>query len=407
MAEELRELKDEMAKTFEAFKVANDAKIAEIEKRGAPTAETDKKVETMNAEITELRTQIKDLEKDIELRKQRPAKQDKDGKEVDPDIELRSAAYEKYIRYGVGETGSGNFTPDEMRALAGTSDDDGQFLVPDDFETSIIMNAFDMAEVRPLCDVGTTSRDTVKLGALSKPTVAWGTRGLAVSQTTLNTGGITIPIKNVRALTLISNDILDDSAANVMGELEMGFQKAVAEAEDDAFMVGVATNSPKGILSSSAVQALYTATGISDAVYSAAINGIDALKTMFFSLKKTYRRNATWAMNSTTEGVFRSLKDGEGRYLWDTGVIAGTAPTLMGRPMVNPEGMADIAAGAFPVLFGDFRSGYKIRDRSGLVIKRLVERYAEYDQTAFLLKKRVGGGVALAEAFVCLKVSAS
>jgi HK97 family phage major capsid protein len=84
----------------------------------------------------------------------------------------------------------------------------------------------------------------------------------------------------------------------------------------------------------------------------------------------------------------------------------GGKPTLLGRPVVNPEGMPDVAANAYPVLLGDFKAGYKIRDRSGVTITRLTERYAEYDQTGFMLKKRVGGGVALAEAFTCLKIDA-
>jgi len=79
----------------------------------------------------------------------------------------------------------------------------------------------------------------------------------------------------------------------------------------------------------------------------------------------------------------------------------------MGRPVVNPEGMSDVAAGSYPAVFGDFRSGYKIRDRAGMTMTRLVERYAEYDQVGILIKKRTGGQVTLPEAFCPLKVAAS
>ena len=400
---DLKDLKKELGTTFEQFKTANDAAIKEAETRsGEVTAETNAKVDALNDKLTELTDSIKA----IELRSQRPAKQDKEGKEVTPEMELRSAAYEKYIRYGVGETTAVSWEPEELRALAGTSDEDGQFLVPDDFEANIIMKAFDMAEVRPLCQVGTTSRDLVKMGALSKPIVAWGTRGLAVTEQQLNTGGIKIPIKNVRALALISNDTLDDAAADIMSELETAFDMAVAETEDDAFIAGADPDSPSGILADPAVILNLVNTGVAAAISDASNNGIDALQTMLYALKKTYRRNSTFAMNSVTEGAYRRLVDGDGRYLWDPKVEAAGAPTLLGRPVVNPEGMPDIAASAYPVLLGDFRSGYKIRDRAGLVIKRLVERYAEYDQTGFILKKRVGGNVALAEAFQVLKVSA-
>jgi HK97 family phage major capsid protein len=112
-------------------------------------------------------------------------------------------------------------------------------------------------------------------------------------------------------------------------------------------------------------------------------------------------------MNSTTEAVVRTLKDGTGRYLWEPGVQPGTPALLLGKPIVNPEGMVDIGANAYPIVFGDFMAGYKIRDRQGVTVQRLIERYAEYDQTGFLIKKRVGGMVTLAEAFAPVKIAAS
>lgn len=401
---ELKELREEMGKTFEAFKKANDAALAEAERRsGTVSAEHQEKVDNVNTAITGIQDQMKEFEK----RMARPGTGSKGEAEITPEMELRNGAYEKYIRYGMGDGAIVEMSADERRALAGTADDDGQFLVPESFESNIIMKAFNNAEIRPLCQVGTTSRDAVKMGSLSKPIVAWGTRGLTVDQQTLNTGGILIPVKNVRALALISNDTLDDAAADIMGELEDAFEMAVAEAEDDAFAIGTDPDSPKGILANAAVLANYTPSGVAAAISDASNNGIDALKEMLYGLKKTYRRNATWAMNSATEGLFRQLKNGNGDYLWDPNLETDGIARLLGRPLVNPEGMADVGASAIPVMLGDFKAGYKIRDRSGLVIKRLVERYAEYDQTGFLLKKRVGGGVALPEAFACLKIATS
>lgn len=398
---DLKELKQELATTFEQFKTANDRAISEAETRaGEATAETRQQVDTLNTRITEL----KDVIKDIETRSQRPPKQDKGSRITTPEMELRSKSYEKYIRFGVGENSAAKWAPEELRALAGTADADGQFLVPDEFESELIMKAYNLAEIRPLCQVGTTSRDTVKLGALSKPIVAWGARSLSVPKQSLGTGGIEIPIRNLRALILMSNDTLDDAAADVMGQLEDSFDKAIAEAEDDGFAIG-AHDGPMGILANTSVLANFTKSGVAAAITDSTHNGIDALKTMFFKLNKAYRRNATWAMNSATEGEYRKLKDENNNYLWDYKPDAESSGTLLGRRVINPEGMADIEADGYPVLLGDFRSGYKIRDRSGVVITRLVERYAEFDQTGFILKKRVGGQVSLAEAFQVLKIA--
>jgi len=403
---EIKDLKTEVRTTFTAFKEANDLAIEEAEKRGVATAETAKKVEAINADLTEIKKEVQNFSK----RSQRVGVKEKGynertGEEQEA-YELRTAAFSKYLRFGMGENTPSEFSPEEKRALAGTSDTDGQFLVPEDMESNIIIAAANVAEIRPLVQVGTTSRDAVKMGALGRPIVQWGTRGLEIDKQTLNTGGLIIPIKNVRALTLISNDTLDDAAANIVAELEEMFQTAVAEAEDDAFIVGQDQDSPKGILTNAAVQAAAIASGVAADIADGSHNGMDILKQMLYALKKAYRRNATWAMNSTTEGEYRKLKDGEGRYLWDDKLDTAGNANLLGRTVVNPEGMPDIVAGSFPVLLGDFKSGYKVRDRSGLTITRLVERYAEYDQTGFVLKKRVGGGVALAEAFVPLTISA-
>lgn len=400
--EKLKELQESIATTFEELKTYNDRAIEEADKRhGEKSAETMEKVTAANDAITEMREQMAEIEK----RMQRPAMESKDGK--DADTELREAAFEKYIRHGIGETGQALFTPDEKRALGGTSDADGGFLIPPTFESGIIMNAFEMAELRPVCQVGTTGRDVVVLGALSKPSVAWGRANIAVTQQSLDTGGERISIFDLRALMLISNNTLDDSDADIIGEMTDAFSRAIAEAEDTAFAAGAGDDSPKGIVSDTRVQANYEASGVAAALYDSTNNGVDALIGCFYMPKKIYRANGIWAMNSTTESIVRLLKDGEGRYLWQPSVQAGKPATLLGKTVINPEGLPDIAAGAFPIVFGDFKAGYKIRDRQGISVQRLVERYAEYDQTGFLIKKRLGGQVTLPEAFACVKIAAS
>ena len=393
---------EKINKKFEEFKKTNDKADEERSARnGKALAETQEKLEKINSDITELRKEQNRLEK----RLNRPKV--KNDIEITPEMEVHKRAYEKYIRYGNGETGQGQFSEEEKRALAGTSDTDGQFLVPIDFESELIMNAYDLAAIRPLCQVGTTSRDVVQLGALSKPTVAWGKRAIAVTEQTLDTGGLQVRIYNLRALTLISNDTLDDADADIMGELRDAFEMALAEAEDDAFIAGADADTPPGIMANATVLARYKATGVADAIADATHNGMDAIQQMYYGVNAKYRRNGTFAMNSTTEALFRALKNGEGDYYWEPSLQAGTPVSLMGRPVVNPEGMSDVAAGSYPAVFGDFRSGYKIRDRAGMTMTRLVERYAEYDQVGILIKKRTGGQVTLPEAFCPLKVAAS
>jgi HK97 family phage major capsid protein len=279
--------------------------------------------------------------------------------------------------------------------------------VPTEFESSIIMLAYQQAEIRPYADVGTTSRDSVIMPALKRPAFAWSRRGVDITAQALATGAERMPINELTGLMLISNDTLEDADANIYAELSNAFGPGLAEEEDEAFAIGIGDDSPEGVVASTAVQALYKPSGVSTLLSDSTHNGMDALITAYGALKKAYRSTSVWAMNSVTEAAVRMLKTGEGVYLWQPNSQADKPPTLLGRPVINPEGMPAIGAGAFPIVIGSFQRGYRIRDRRGLTVQRLVEKYAEKRQTGFLVTRRLGGQVVVPEAFVPIKIAAS
>ncbi len=403
----LQRIYDEMRKTHEAFKAHVDKQLEEVRANGHASTETTAAIEKINSDLTDLRK----THDELTAASNRPsgamtgAGEDRSEDEKKAEMELRKSAFMKYIRYGNGEAGRSMMSPEESRALSQSSDSDGGFLVPVDFENELITQAFDEAAIRPLANVKPTSRDVVQLGAISKPVVAWGNADIAISPQELEAGGERITIFPVRGMTAIHNDTMDDAVANIWAELLDQFSMAIAEAEDDAFATGAGNNSPQGVIAHPSVLANYRPTKVAAALSDASNDGVQALISVLYALKKTYRRNATWAMNSGTEAEVRKLKNSNGDYLWQPPVQAGAPPTLLGRPFVNPEGMPDIAANSYPIVCGDFKKGYNIRDRSGVTVRRLLERYAEYDQTGFVVKRRTGGQVTLPEAFACLKVA--
>jgi len=402
----MNEVLDNLKKTTVEMRGYVDRKLDEQVAKGHSDPLLQDSIDKANTDLTELRK----LYDDLVIASKRP-KLDDAGNSVDEQAELRKSAFVKFCRYGNGESAQEHLTVDEKRALQSSSDADGGFLVPIDFEAGLLMNAYNESAIRPVANVGSTGRDTVFFGALSKPTVAWGVTGVSVSAQDLSTAGHTMSINDLKALTLVHNNTLDDSDADIWSELNMAFGDALAEAEDNAFAIGTGANTPQGIIANASVQANFTLSGIANKLVDSADSipdGITALITALYKLKKTYRRNATFAMNSTTEGLYRNSKDTTGQYLWQPPVQAGDPATLLGKPVINPEGMPDgDTDGLFPVAVGDFRRGYRIRDRAGVSVQRLSERYAEYDQTGFLIKKRTGGQVVLPEAFQLIKVGAS
>jgi HK97 family phage major capsid protein len=392
------ELIEELNKLYGNFKDAADQLADERRQFGEATGETQQKVDGLTEKITDLYKQIDDLR--AELKAPRAPAVD----ELDEAQQLHYRAMDKFLRHGRKRMDI--FEPEELRALSEASDTDGAFFTPTEMESSILMAASNLAVMRPLVNTGTTSRQAVAEGILSKPIVAWGAENLDIDEQTLEAGINLLNIYDLKALYLVSNDTLDDAEANIIGELSAAFGRVIAEEEDIVIAAGSGFRRPKGFTVDTDIQANYTKTGVAAGLSDGSNNGMDALINCLTALKGTYRVNSTWVFNSATMGLVMQFKDDYGQYLWQPMTQQGAPATLLGRPTAVNEGMPDVGANAFPIALADFRVGYKLRDRSGLTIKRLDERYAEKDQVGFIIKKRLGGKPTLPECYQLVKCEA-
>ena len=132
----------------------------------------------------------------------------------------------------------------------------------------------------------------------------------------------------------------------------------------------------------------------------------DELMDLYYALKSPYRKKSVWVLNDSTIKAIRKLKDGNGQYLWQPSLTAGTPDTILGRPVKTSAYMPAIAAGAKSIAFGDF-SYYWIADRQGRSFKRLNELFAATGQVGFLASQRVDGRLILAEAIKVLQQKAA
>lgn len=398
---ELKRTLDEMGGAWESMK-----RTMERIDQGTASKE---ELEKVNAAITELRKEQNELNAQLQRSRLLQTTISSD----DPEEQLQLRAYEKFLRYGKGENSTTRFTPEELaalgsahvRTLSDVNDGTGGYLAPAAFESQIIMAAHERAAIRPIANVNTTGSNLVETPKLAKPIFAWGHQGVAIPPSMLSDGMDVLPINELTGLYLLANTTLEDEQANVLGELTAGFGRGIAEEEDKAFSIGDAVKKPQGLLMHAGVLARYVPTGVAAALSDGSNPLYDTLVDALHTLT-TYRPNSTWAMNSTVEGECRKMKDNQGMPIWQMPVSANTPASLLGRPIINPENMPNVAANSHPIIVGDF-SHYRIRDRRGLTVQRLSERYAEYRQTGFLVTKRVGGQCVLAEAFTPIRVAVS
>ena len=158
------------------------------------------------------------------------------------------------------------------------------------------------------------------------------------------------------------------------------FGQAIANAEEEAFLVGDGNGKPTGLLHPT----LGGQIGITTAGNSVTA---DEVLDLIYKLKRPYRTSAAFIMADSTLAVIRKLKDGTGQYFWQPALTAGEPDRLLGFPVYTSQFVPAVAAGQPVMAFGDF-SYYNIGDRGTRSFAALHELYAGVGQVAFVAKER-------------------
>ena len=278
---------------------------------------------------------------------------------------------------------------------------EGGYLVPDEYENTLVQALNDETVIRQFAKVITTSSGTHKIPIVaSHGDAAWMEEEDAFSESDESFGQVNLDAHKVGTLIKVSEELLNDSAFDLEGYMRSEFARRIGNKEEAAFLTGNGTHKPTGLLNSTG--------GAQVGITSASVSAItaDEIIDLFHSLKTPYRKKAIWMLNDSTIKLIRKLKDGNGQYLWQPGIRDGETNTILGKPYHTSAFMPEVAAGNKTLLFGDL-SYYWVADRQGIVFKRLNELFAGNGQVGFLAYKRVDGKTVLPEAIKVLQQKAS
>ncbi|HFN1467320.1 TPA: phage major capsid protein, partial [Enterococcus faecium] len=198
----------------------------------------------------------------------------------------------------------------------------------------------------------------------------------------------------------VTDELLYDNAFNLENYIIDQFTKALANAEEDAFLNGDGVGKPLGIFAATGGGQVAITTNTQSAVTA------DDVVNLVYALKRPYRKNAKFIMNDQTISLLRKLKDNNGAYMWQPALVAGEPDRLLGYPVYTSEFVPTVKAGAPVIAFGDF-SYYNIGDRGVRSFDQLRELFAGNGMVGFLAKERVDGKLVLPEAVQILKMKAS
>lgn len=288
---------------------------------------------------------------------------------------------------------------DVKNALQVGTDSEGGYLVPDEFEATLVQALQEENIFRTLAKVITTSSGDRKIPVVaSKGTASWVDEEAPIPETDDAFGQVSIAAYKLATMIKVSDELLNDSVFDLQAYIAGEFGRRIGAKEEEAFFIGDGTGKPTGIFAvTGGAEAGATTAGASIA--------FDDVMDLFYSLKASYRKKSVWVLNDSTVKALRKLKDGNGNYIWQPSVQAGVPDMILNRPYYTSSYVPELTAGSKVMAFGDF-SYYWIADRQSRSFKRLNELYAATGQVGFLASQRVDGKLILPEAIKILTLKA-
>lgn len=390
------ELREKRAKAWEAAKAFLDSHRTD---RGVLSAEDDAAYSRMEQEITDLGKEISRMERleALDAQMKEPVSRPLTGKPMNGKLTEKSGrASDEYRTNFWDMMRSKTPMPTVMNALQIGTDSEGGYLVPDEYERTLVEALEEENIFRQLAKVIRTSSGDRKIPVVAtKGTASWIDEEGAYLESDDSFGQVSIGAYKVGTMIKVSEELLNDSVFDLEAYISREFARRIGAKEEEAFFTGDGSGKPLGVLAETG--------GAEVGVTAASATAItaDELIDLFYSLKAPYRRNAVWVLNDSTIKAIRKLKDNQGQYLWQPSLTAGAPDLLLGKPVRTSAYMPAIAADAKTIAFGDF-SYYWIADRQGRSFKRLNELYAATGQVGFLASQRVDGKLVLPEAIKVL-----
>ena len=393
------EFREKRAKAWDAAKAFLDTKRGND---GLLAAEDVATYEKMESDVVNLGKEIDRLERqaalDAELSK--ATAEPLTAKPTKPGEAKTGRASDEYKKAFLNAMRSKAAHYEVLNALQEGADSEGGYLVPDEFERTLVQALEEENIFRSLAKIIQTSSGDRKIPVVTTHgSASWLDEEELYTESDEAFSQTSIGAYKLGTFIKVSDELLNDSVFDLQSYIATEFARRIGSKEEEAFFTGDGSGKPTGI---------FAARGGAQVGVTAAGTGTitaDEVIDLFYSLKSPYRKKAVWIMNDATVKAIRKLKDGQGQYLWQPSLTAGTPDTILNRPVQTSAYVPTLAAGAKTVSFGDM-GYYWIADRQGRSFKRLNELFATTGQVGFMATQRVDGKLILPEAIKVLQQKA-
>lgn len=322
--------------------------------------------------------------------------------EVKPGQLEYKAAYFNFMRTGemVLDDASRKYIM-ERKALV--SDTTGHILIPEELEAEIYRELPQINVIRQMATVRTITSAKIRRRSLTEVVMGWGKLelGKEAVETDVVPSEAWQHVEDLEGLAKVGKDELEDTDVGLESIIVDSFSRAKADSEEAGYINGTGHTyqQPEGMLAGSTLTRVITA--------SPDVIVVDDFLKLIYAVPARYRRNANFLIPSTTELAIRYLKSAgaEKLYLWQPSVQAGKPATFLGYPVISQDDIPALGSAdeCDIAIFGDIKAGYRILDRKGMTIQRLLELFTLAGLVGILVSSRVTGGVIRADAIRVLR----
>jgi HK97 family phage major capsid protein len=286
-----------------------------------------------------------------------------------------------------------------LKDLSEGVDADGGYLVPTEFYKQLTEKKYHFANVRRYATVIPMNSDKMDLPVEANTvSVNWTTELATITQSDPTFSIITLAANMLAGISRQSRQLLADAALNeaIQDYVVRIFGRALALAEDTAFIVGSGTGQPKGVRT-------YT---ISQSVAQAGASLVDSdIVNLEYTLPIQYRKEAVFIMHDTRRKLISNLRSTDGKKLHPE-IDDKDNPTLNGYPVVISNDLPTNLGGGTnesEIFFGDL-GYYYIGDRQQMFAEVSTQEGTSFEKHRAAIKvgERLDGQLSLTNAFAKL-----
>jgi HK97 family phage major capsid protein len=286
----------------------------------------------------------------------------------------------------------------KTKGLTEGTDSAGGYTVPPEYGNQIWQLNQKFAQIASKAMQMTVNSNEFRgISLVNDVSVSWVDEGASIPETEPSFGQPIVTIKKLAAMVKLSNELIQDTKANLDPLIYALIARAIAKELDNQLING--TGLPfTGVLNETGTVTVTSGAALADVLE------YDDIIDMETAISSDYALNPDFVMHRTIWGKLRKLKDSNSRPL---DIVDVKTKTLDGYPYVISERAPSDTSASKPILiYGDWQNAI-VAHRKNLQLQILREKYSDTDQTALKFTARFGIKIMAPQAFVILNTAAA